>query len=107
MAGYGTPVANPASILAALAFEPLFAALICLTANTVPTAFWATGGKMIPLQSIIVANAAAGLVGSEGKLSNQTLKYCTCYVALLGVFVYPGSRQDSEQPATCLRGPAR
>ena len=51
----------------------------------------ATGGKMISPQSIAVATAATGLVGSEGKLLNQTLKYCLCYVALLGVFVYLGS----------------
>jgi lactate permease len=43
VAGYGTAVAIPASILAALGFEPLFAAVICLIANTVPTAFGAVG----------------------------------------------------------------
>jgi lactate permease len=51
----------------------------------------ATGGKMISPQSIAVATAATGLVGSEGKLLNQTLKYCVVYVAILGVFVYLGS----------------
>ncbi len=51
----------------------------------------ATGGKMISPQSIAVATAATGLVGSEGKLLSQTLKYCICYVALLGVLVYLGS----------------
>jgi lactate permease len=51
----------------------------------------ATGGKMISPQSIAVATAATGLVGSEGKLLNQTLKYCIVYVLLLGVLVYLGS----------------
>nr|WP_279355747.1 lactate permease LctP family transporter [Fundidesulfovibrio agrisoli] len=51
----------------------------------------ATGGKMISPQSIAVATAATGLVGSEGKILNQTLKYCIVYVAFLGVFVYLGS----------------
>jgi lactate permease len=51
----------------------------------------ATGGKMISPQSIAVATAATGLVGSEGKLLNQTLKYCIGYVVLLGIFVYLGS----------------
>lgn len=51
----------------------------------------ATGGKMISPQSIAVATAATGLVGSEGKILNQTLKYCVCYVTILGIFVYIGS----------------
>jgi len=51
----------------------------------------ATGGKMISPQSIAVATAATGLVGSEGRILNQTLKYCAVYVAILGVFVYAGS----------------
>jgi len=51
----------------------------------------ATGGKMISPQSIAVATAATGLVGSEGKILNQTLKYCLVYVLFLGIFVYVGS----------------
>ncbi len=40
IAGFGTAVAIPASILVALGMKPLRAALICLIANTTPTAFW-------------------------------------------------------------------
>lgn len=43
VAGFGTAVAIPAGILAALGFEPMFAATICLIANTTPTAFGAIG----------------------------------------------------------------
>jgi lactate permease len=43
IAGFGTAVAIPASIMAALGFEPIFAAIICLIANTTPTAFGAIG----------------------------------------------------------------
>ncbi|GEN55669.1 L-lactate permease [Halolactibacillus alkaliphilus] len=49
VAGYGTAVALPASILAALGFNPLFAAIISLVANTVPTAFGAVG---IPVSTL-------------------------------------------------------
>lgn len=52
VAGYGTAVAIPASILAALGFEPVFAAVICLIANTVPTAFGAIGTPVISLAKI-------------------------------------------------------
>lgn len=51
----------------------------------------ATGGKMISPQSIAVATAATGLTGAEGKILNQTLKYCIGYVLILGIFVYLGS----------------
>lgn len=49
VAGYGTAVAIPASILASLGFNPIFAAIICLIANTVPTAFGAIG---IPVSTL-------------------------------------------------------
>ncbi|HAX72071.1 MAG TPA: lactate permease [Firmicutes bacterium] len=49
VAGYGTAVALPASLLAVLGFNPLFAAILCLIANTVPTAFGAVG---IPVSTL-------------------------------------------------------
>ncbi|MBU5484860.1 L-lactate permease [Clostridium sp. MSJ-11] len=49
IAGFGTAVAIPASIMAALGFDPVFAAIICLIANTAPTAFGAIG---IPVSTL-------------------------------------------------------
>lgn len=49
IAGFGTAVAIPASIMAALGFDPVFAAIICLIANTTPTAF---GGIGIPVTTL-------------------------------------------------------
>jgi len=43
MAGFGTAVAIPAAILISLGFKPLFSAVVCLVANSVPTAFGAIG----------------------------------------------------------------
>ena len=54
-AGFGTPVAVAASILAGLGFSPFFAAAICLLANTAPVAFGSIG---IPL---VTLNATTGL----------------------------------------------
>ncbi|MDV3428195.1 MAG: L-lactate permease, partial [Bacillota bacterium] len=48
----------------------------------------ATAGKMISPQSIAVATAATGLVGSEGKILNSTLKFCIVYVVVLGIMAY-------------------
>jgi len=48
-AGFGTAVAIPASILIGLGFNPFFAAIICLIANTIPVAFGAVG---IPITTL-------------------------------------------------------
>lgn len=52
VAGYGTAVAIPAAILIALGFEPVFAATVCLVANTVPTAFGAVGVPVATLATL-------------------------------------------------------
>lgn len=52
ISGYGTSVAIPAGILIALGCEPLFAAVICLIANTVPTAFGAVGIPVTTLAKV-------------------------------------------------------
>lgn len=54
-AGYGTPVAISGAMLVGLGFNPLYAAGLCLIANTAPVAF---GGIGIP---IITAGQVTGL----------------------------------------------
>ncbi|UER67763.1 lactate permease LctP family transporter [Borrelia sp. BU AG58] len=49
VAGYGTAVAIPVSILIAIGFEPLFACLICLIMNTSSTAYGSVGIPIISL----------------------------------------------------------
>src|SRR5665811_121454 len=56
-AGMGAPVAITAAMLVGLGFNPLYAAGICLIANTVPVAFGSLG---IP---IITAAQVSGLPG--------------------------------------------
>ena len=51
-AGFGTPVAVAASILAGLGFKPFFAAAICLLANTAPVAFGSIGIPLVTLNAI-------------------------------------------------------
>jgi lactate permease len=54
-AGFGTPVAITAAMLTGLGFNPLYAAGICLIANTAPVAFGAIG---VP---VVTAASASGL----------------------------------------------
>ena len=51
-AGFGTAVAIPAAILIGLGFNPFFASVICLIANTVPVAFGAVGIPVITLAKV-------------------------------------------------------
>jgi L-lactate transport len=50
-AGFGTPVAVAAAMLAGLGFSPFYAAAICLLANTAPVAFGSIG---IPITTLAV-----------------------------------------------------
>ncbi|WP_276804720.1 L-lactate permease [Lactobacillus hominis] len=52
IAGFGTAVAIPSGILIAFGFEPIKAAIICLIANTTPTAFGAVGLPVITLANV-------------------------------------------------------
>lgn len=52
IAGFGTAVAIPAGILFALGFDPVFAAILCLIANTTPTAFGAIGTPVLTLAQV-------------------------------------------------------
>lgn len=51
-AGFGTPVAVAAAMLAGLGFSPFFAAGICLLANTAPVAFGSIGIPIVTLAGI-------------------------------------------------------
>jgi lactate permease len=51
-AGFGTPVAVAAAMLAGLGFSPFYAACICLIANTAPVAFGSIGIPVVTLAGI-------------------------------------------------------
>lgn len=55
-AGFGTPVAVAAAMLAGLGFSPFYAAGICLLANTAPVAFGSIGIPVITLAGITGLN---------------------------------------------------
>lgn len=53
MAGFGTAIAIPASMLVALGFNPLFSCLVCLIANGVPTPFGSIGIPTVTLANLV------------------------------------------------------
>ena len=65
-AGFGTPVAIAGATLVGLGFRPLYAASVCLIANTAPVAFGAIG---IP----VVALAGVMGYGDDGMMKLSTM----------------------------------
>ena len=76
MAGFGTAVAIPAGILVGLGFEPVFAAMVCLVANTTPVAFGSIGVPTV---------TAARLVG----LNSQLLASNTIIIQTIMIILVP------------------
>ena len=77
-AGFGAPVAITAALLVGLGFKPLYAAGLCLIANTAPVAFGAMG---IP---IIVAGQVTGLDAFEiGQMAGRQLPRQPSMIAMI------------------------
>lgn len=52
MAGFGTAIAIPASMLAAMGMDPVSACLVCMLANAFPTAFGSVGIPTVTLANV-------------------------------------------------------
>ena len=64
-AGFGTPVAVAAAMLAGLGFSPFYASALCLVANTAPVAFGSIGIPVVTLAGItgLPLDRLSGAVG--------------------------------------------
>lgn len=99
-AGFGTPVAITAAMLVGLGFNPLYAAGICLIANTAPVAF---GGVGIP---IITAGAVSGLDAmAVARTAGLQLSLLSLFVPFWLIMVMAGWRGVKEvMPAVLVSG---
>lgn len=59
MAGFGTAVAIPAALLVGLGFDPVKSVVMCLVANTTPTAFGSVGVPLVTLANVSGVDLAA------------------------------------------------
>jgi lactate permease len=95
MAGFGTAVAIPASMLAGLGLNPFAAVIACLVANTTPTAFGSVGIPLVTLSAVTKVGAntlAANTAIIEAFIFFITPFIMVCIVgggikALKGVFL--------------------
>ena len=53
MAGFGTAVAIPAGMLAGIGVNPVLAAMVCLIANSVPTAYGSIGIPTVSVADLV------------------------------------------------------
>ncbi|MGP8260548.1 MAG: lactate permease LctP family transporter [Acidobacteriaceae bacterium] len=86
-AGFGAPVAITAALLAGLGFNPLYAAGLCLIANTAPVAFGAMG---IPM---IVAGQVTGIDAFKiGAMVGRQLPFLSFLIPLWVIAIMDGWR---------------
>lgn len=99
-AGMGTPVAITAAMLAGLGFNPLYAAGLCLIANTAPVAFGAIG---IP---ITTASQVSGLPEMAiSMMVGRTLPFLSVLVPFYLIILMCGFRRSLEVlPAILVSG---
>ncbi len=96
-AGFGTPVAITAAMLAGLGFNPLYAAGICLLANTAPVAWGAIG---IP---IVVGGQVAGIPDfALSQMVGRTLPIVSIFIPLYLVVLMSGWKKGLEVWPACL-----
>ncbi|HXP84160.1 MAG TPA: lactate permease LctP family transporter [Bryobacteraceae bacterium] len=81
-AGFGTPVAVAAGMLAGLGFSPFYAAGICLVANTSPVAFGSIGAPLIMLATV-TGIPINDLSADVGRLCAPLSLFIPAYLVLL------------------------
>ncbi len=99
-AGFGAPVAITAALLVGLGFNPLYAAGLCLIANTAPVAFGAMG---IP---ITVAGQVSGVDAFKiGQMAGRQLPLLSVFVPFWLIIIMDGWRGVKETwPAILVAG---
>jgi lactate permease len=99
-AGFGAPVAITAALLVGLGFNPLYAAGLCLIANTAPVAFGAMG---VP---ITTAGQVTGIDAFHiGQMAGRQLPLLSVFVPFWIIIIMDGLRGVRETwPAILVAG---
>lgn len=99
-AGFGAPVAISAALLVGLGFNPLYAAGICLIANTAPVAFGAIGTPVIAMEG------PTGIPAAEiSKMIGRQLPFLSVFIPFYLIFIMAGFKKTMEVlPAILVSG---
>ncbi|USK70617.1 L-lactate permease [Peribacillus asahii] len=99
-AGFGAPVAISAALLVGLGFNPLYAAGLCLIANTAPVAFGAIG---VPITAM---EGPTGISAIEiSKMVGRQLPMLAVFIPFFLIFIMTGFKKALEvMPAILVSG---
>lgn len=99
-AGFGAPVAISAALLVGLGFNPLYAAGLCLIANTAPVAFGAIG---VPITAM---EGPTGIAATEiSKVVGRQLPLLSVFLPFFLIVIMTGFKKAVEVlPAVLVSG---
>jgi lactate permease len=99
-AGFGAPVAISAALLVGLGFNPLYAAGLCLIANTAPVAFGAIGAPILALEG------PTGISALEiSKMVGRQLPFLSVIIPFYLIVIMAGFKKTMEvMPAILVTG---
>ncbi|HEX8960783.1 MAG TPA: L-lactate permease [Geobacteraceae bacterium] len=93
-AGFGTPVAIAGATLVGLGFRPLYAAGVCLVANTAPVAFGAIGIPVVALAGVMGYNDA-GMMKLSTMVGRQ-LPFISVFIPFYVIMIMVGWKKTIE-----------
>nr|WP_240732169.1 L-lactate permease [Geobacter sp. FeAm09] len=93
-AGFGTPVAIAGATLVGLGFRPLYAAGVCLVANTAPVAFGAIGIPVVALAGVMGYDDA-GLMKLSTMVGRQ-LPFISLFIPFYVIVIMVGLKKSLE-----------
>ncbi len=99
-AGFGAPVAITAAMLTGLGFDPLYAAGLCLIANTAPVAFGSIGIPVTVMSQVtsLPEHAISQIIG-------RTLPFISAILPFYLVYLMAGYKRTKEiAPAALVSG---
>ena len=105
-AGFGAPVAITASLLVGLGFKPLYAAGVCLIANTAPVAFGAVGAPVTAMDGLTTyANGSPIAAAEIAAMIGRQLPLVSIFIPFYLVLIMAGFKKTLEVwPALLVSG---
>lgn len=102
-AGFGTPVAIAGATLVGLGFRPIYAAGVCLIANTAPVAFGAIGIPVVALAGVMGYDDA-GMMKLSAMVGRQ-LPFISFFIPFYVIMIMAGWKKTLEVlPAVIVCG---
>ncbi|MGX7111216.1 L-lactate permease [Gemella cuniculi] len=105
-AGFGAPVAITAALLVGLGFKPLYAAGICMVANTAPVAFGAVGAPVTAMDGLATYANGSPIPATEiAAMIGRQLPLVSVFIPFYLVLIMAGFKKALEiWPALLVSG---